>query len=246
MKAIVLCAGYATRLYPLTLDKPKSLLQIKGEPLLNFIIRKIEEIGEIEEIFIVTNDKFNPQFSEWLNENEKTFRKKIKIINDGTNSNDDRLGGIGDLDFAIKKENIDDNLLVVLGDNLFDSDLNGIVDFFREKNKNTVGVYELKNKEEAKKFGVLELKGDRIVSIEEKPENPKSTFISTGIYLFRREDVKKIGDYMKAPLPKDGPGYLVNYFLSFDEVNAFVLDGVWHDIGSKETYDNVNKTWKQN
>ncbi|MEK6898134.1 MAG: nucleotidyltransferase family protein [Nanoarchaeota archaeon] len=244
MKAVILCAGYATRLYPLTLSTPKSLLPVAGKPLLNYIMEKIEKINEIDEISIVTNDKFYMQFVWWLNQNKKDFRKSIEIINDNTTSNETRLGGIGDLWFAIEKKSITDKLLVVLGDNLFDSDLSEIVDFFEEKNKCIVGVYDLKNKENAKKFGVINVDdNNKIISFEEKPENPKSTLISTGIYLFTKKDLKKIQEYMKTENPKDGPGYLIRHLISHEEIFAFKLEGKWYDIGSKETYEEIKDNW---
>ena len=192
MKAIVLCAGYATRLYPLTLDKPKSLLEISEKPLLNYIIEKIEKIPDIDEIFVVANDKFHKQFLDWLNDYENNFTKKINIINDGTTSNENRLGGVGDLDLTIRKEKINEDLLVVLGDNLFDFDLNSMISFFNKINGITVGIYDLKDWEQAKNFGVFEVKNNKLISFEEKPQNPKSTIISTGVYLFPKKDLKKI------------------------------------------------------
>src|SRR3989338_949502 len=197
MKAIILCAGYATRLYPLTLDKPKSLLEISGKPILDYIVGKIEKIKEVDEIFVVANEKFYNHFGEWLNENKGKFEKKIKIVNDETISNETRLGGIGDLDFVIRKEKINDDLLVILGDNLFDFDLISFSEFFKTKNETCVGVYDLKNKEEVKHLGVLEIKNQKLISFEEKPQNPKSTIVSTGIYLFPKKEIKTINDYMK-------------------------------------------------
>ncbi|MBI2043530.1 nucleotidyltransferase family protein [Candidatus Pacearchaeota archaeon] len=239
MKAVILCAGFATRLYPLTLDKPKSLLEISGKPLLNYIVEKIEKINEINEISIVTNEKFLSQFEKWLQENTKKFEKKIKIINDGTKTNETRLGGIGDLDFAIKKEKINEDLLVVLGDNLFDFDLISFLEFFKKKNEVCIGVYDLKNKEKVRQLGVLEIKNQKLISFEEKPQNPKSTIISTGIYFFPGKNLKKISDYMKTDKPKDGPGYLILNLLNSQDIHVFEFRGKWFDIGTKEIYEKV-------
>jgi len=239
MKAVILCAGYATRLYPLTLDKPKSLLEISGKPLLNYIIEKVEKINEIDEIFIVTNEKFFRDFEEWLEKCNGKFAKKIEIINDKTKTNETRIGGIGDLDFTIREKRIDEDLLVVLGDNLFDFDLNGIFSAFKKNNEVTVGVYDLKEKEQAKNFGVLKIKNQKLISFEEKPQNPKSTIVSTGIYLFPKKEIKTINDYMTTDKPKDGPGYFILDLLKKQEIRIFEFKGRWFDIGTKEVYEKI-------
>ena len=239
MKSIILCAGYATRLYPVTLNKPKSLLEISGKPILSHIVGKIEKIKEADEIFIVANEKFFSHFRGWLKENKKNFSKKIKIINDKTISNETRLGGIGDLDFAIRKEKINDDLLVILGDNLFDFDLISFSEFFKQNNGVCIGVYDLKEKEQAKNFGVLKIKNQKLISFEEKPQNPKSTIVSTGIYLFPKKEIKTINDYMTTDKPKDGPGYFILDLLKKQEIRIFEFKGRWFDIGTKEVYEKI-------
>ena len=185
MKAIILCAGYSTRLYPLTLDKPKALLKIKGKSLLSNIIEKIPK--EIKDIIIVSNGKFYKNFLEWA----EKYERQIKVLNDRTSSNETRFGGIGDLSFAIKKENINDDILVILGDNLFDFNLDDFIGYFEKHKKTLVGVYEFPH-EELKKLGVVEVKNNKIISFEEKPEKPKSSLASTGIYIFSKDDLKVV------------------------------------------------------
>lgn len=238
MKCIILCAGYATRLYPLTLDAPKPLLNVKGKPLLDYIIERVDKIYDVDEIFIVTNDKFYRNFLEW--KKNQNFSRSIKVINDMTSSNEDRLGALGDLNFVLENENINDDVLVIAGDNLFDFNLNEFVDFFKTKQKNTIGLHDVKDVNKAKRFGVIAVdKDDKIFSFEEKPENPKSTLISTAIYLYFKDEIGKIREYMKTEGSKEGPGYLIPYFLSSQDVFGFVFDGEWHDIGSKEVYEKV-------
>ena len=239
MKAVVLCAGYATRLYPLTLEKPKHLLEVKGKPLISHIVEKIPR--EVEKIFIVTNDKFYMNFVWWLKKLESKIREKIEIINDNTASNETRLGGIGDLNFAINLKDIDDDLLVILGDNFFSFPLNNFIDFFRKINKTVAGIVEV-DKENARKLGVVEIaegKIVRIVSFEEKPSEPRTNLASIGIYLFSREDLDKIKEYMETNLSKDGPGYFVKYLAENKEVYAYKFEGEWHDIGSIEEYEKL-------
>ncbi len=243
MKAIVLCAGYATRLHPLTLDKPKPLLPVGGKPVLSYIIEKINKINEINEIFVVSNNKFYNDFLKW--KESVASDKSIKIVNDNTDSDETKLGGVGDLVFALEKENIDDDILVVLGDNLFDFDLEKAIKFFNEKKEIVLGVYDIKDLEEAKRFGTVEVDGDKIIGFEEKPEKPKSTLVSVGIYIYPKKDLKKIKDYMKTDLPKDGPGNLLPYFLPMQDIHAFSLDGMWYDIGTQETYKKVNELLKK-
>jgi len=240
MKCIILCAGYATRLYPLTSDKPKSLLPIKGKPILDYIIEKVDQIEEVDEVFVVSNNKFYKNFLDW--QNSRKFKKKVKTINDGTLDNESRLGGLGDLWFVIEKEKINDNLLVVLGDNFFDFDLDKVIDFFHKKNKEVVGLHDIGDLNEAKRFGVLKIQEDgKIISFVEKPEKPESTFVSTGIYVYSKDTIKKIEEYMKTDKPKDGPGNLVIYLMSLQDVYGLVLNEDWYDIGSIETYKRVNE-----
>ena len=238
MKCIILCAGYGTRLYPLTIDKPKPLLDIDGRTMLDHIIDRIEQVQEIDSLFIATNDKFYMQFVWWLN-NYKG-RKKIEIINDGTSTNETRIGGIGDLALVIESKGIDDDILVIAGDNLFFFDMKRFIDFFNEKKGIAVALYDVKSLDEAKRFGVVALDSSlRIIDFEEKPEAPKSTLISTACYIFRKEDLQGIRDYMKTGNNKDGPGFLIKHFYPEKGVYGFVFSEPWFDIGSIEQYNTV-------
>ena len=240
MKVIILCAGYSTRMYPLTKRKAKPLLPIGGRPILDHIIEKIP--SDLEEIIVVSNDKFYKDFLSW----SMKYENKVKVLNDGSTSNETRLGGIGDLWLAIEKEKIDDDILLILGDNIFDFDLKKIVDFFGKMKKDVVVLHDVKDLEEAKKFGVVSIKNNKIISFEEKPQNPKSTLISTGIYIFSKDTVKKIKEYLEEGNSNDGPGYLIHYLIKTQDVYALLLDGFWYDIGSKETYEKINRSWGKN
>ncbi len=237
MKAIILAAGYGTRLYPLTIDKPKALLEIKGKLLLNHILEKIPP--SIEEIFIVTNDKFYIQFVWWLQQQNKEMKRRVDIINDGTISNETRLGGIGDLNLVIQEKNISDDILVISSDNFFTFSLEDFINFFNKVKKTTIGIFEISDKEKLKKYGIIEVNESKVVGFEEKPSEPKSNLASIGIYLFSKEDVEKIKEYMKTDLSKDGPGYLVKYFVEKEDVYAYKFEGEWHDIGSLEEYEKL-------
>jgi len=241
MKAIILCAGYGTRLYPLTRNKPKPLLPIKGRPILDYLIEKVIEVKEVNEIFVVSNGKFYQNFLEYIT--SKSFSKPVKIINDNIFTNDSRLGGIGNLWLAIEQEKIDEDILVILGDNLFDFKLECLNNLFKDVNACVIGLADVGNLEDANKFGVVGIKDDKIVSFEEKPEKPKSTFVSTGIYFIPKEKIKTIKDYLNYGFSKEGIGYFIEWLLKKEGVYALALKGEWYDIGSKETYEKVNKEW---
>lgn len=238
MKAVILCAGYATRLYPLTLDKPKALLPVFDRPIIDHIVDKIEMLPEVDEIYVVTNNKFYPHFTSWLN--EKTgMRKKIEILNDGTDSNETRFGGLGDLWFTIKNCEINEDLLVVCGDNLFDSELDGMMKFYGKAQGPVVATYDVKDFGEARKMGIVQERNGIIIGFEEKPKEPKGTLCSSGIYIFPKRLIKEIGKYMETEKSKDGPGYFVIHLLDIMDVYPFEIGGRWHDIGSLETYEKV-------
>ncbi len=245
MKAIILCAGYAVRLYPLTLNAPKALLPIAEKPVLNYILEKIEELDEIDEILVVTNARFYDNFLKWKETYQNSFSKEIYLVNDLTDSNETRLGGIGDLSFTINQEKIQDDVLIVLGDNLFDCSLKEISKFFETFKETVIGVHDIRDLTQAKRFGVLEVKDNKVVSMQEKPPEPKSSLVSTGIYFIPKDDLHFIEDYMKTGLPRDGPGNLFSYLSGKKQILAFEILGRWYDIGTPETYKEVNESWKK-
>lgn len=236
MKAVILCAGYATRLYPLTVNKPKALLPIKNRLLLDYTVERISKY--VDEIIVISNSKFYRSFVGW----RKKY-KNIRVLNDGTDSNENRLGGIGDLWLAIKKEEINEDLLVVLGDNLFDFDLKEYIETFNKNKKTLIGLYEL-DLPEIRKMSEVKISDGKIVNFEEKPKNPETGMASIGIYIFSKSDLAELEDYMKTDKPKDGPGYFVKYLCSIQDVYPHIFKGKWYDIGSIETYKEVNNSWE--
>lgn len=243
MKAIILAAGYATRLYPLTLDKPKALLLIKDKAMIEYSLRKIEEINEIDEIFIITNNKFYDVVNRWVNNNKEKFKQKINVINDLTNSNEERLGGIGDLWFCIEKSKINDDVLVLNSDNLFDFSLKEAFDFFQRKKGIVNGIYLVNSKEEAKKHGVVELLNNKIISFEEKPAEPRTNFTSIGVYFFPMQILSMIKKYLDQGNNKDAPGNLIKYFSERFNVYGYLFKGRLFDIGNIEAYNRINESW---
>ena len=222
MEALILAAGYATRLYPLTIDKPKPLLEINKKPMIESILDKINSVKDIEMVFIITNHCFYEAFKFWLN--NYIYSKKIILINDGSVNNEDRLGAVGDIDFVIKHQKINDDLLVIAGDNLFGFSLKKFVDFFYSKNTSIVAFHDLKNPDKVKgKYGVGILKETKVINFEEKPLFPQSALASTACYIFKKEDLIHIHSLIKNQ-KADAPGNLIKYLTEVSEVHVFIFD----------------------
>ncbi|HLX21018.1 MAG TPA: nucleotidyltransferase family protein [Gaiellaceae bacterium] len=220
-----MAAGYATRLRPLTDSVPKQLLPVGGRPMVDWILDKIEEAG-IEDVHLVTNAAFAPQFGEWAD------GKGVAVHDDGTTSNDDRLGAIGDIRFVQDICDLDDDLLVVAGDNLFDDSLTDYVAFWHEKGGSAVAVVDVGDRELACKYGIVAVdESDRVVGFVEKPDDPPSTLAATATYLYRREDAARIPEYLDAGNPPDQPGNYVAWLYPRAPVYAFRFTGHWYDIG---------------
>lgn len=239
MEAIVLAAGYGTRLGHLTENTPKPLLKVSGKPIIEHIIRKLEEIGIIGRIHIVVNDKFESHFQEWLHNFDA--KKPIEIINDGTKSNEDRLGALGDIHYAINKNGVDDDMIVIAGDNLFELPLKEVVGIFNKRNHNTIVLHDVKDLELARHYGVVEVYNNIVVNFEEKPVSPKSTLVSTGIYLFPRKTIGLIGKYISQGNNPDKTGDFIEWLHKRQKVYAHITDKIWYDIGSMEQLQKANR-----
>ncbi len=235
MKGLILAAGYATRLWPLTKNKPKPLLDVKGKTMLEHIIKHFTEINGITAVYIITNEKFHHDFEDFV-EGFK-FPIPIKVINDMTASNEERLGAVGDMKYAIKEAKIDDDLLVIAGDNLFEYRLADFHKFFAQKGHSVVACKDMGSLDEVReKFGVAELSPDaRIIGFEEKPKEPKSQLASTACYIFTRQDLKEIDHYIEAGNKPDNAGDFVAWLSRHKPVYGFVFKEKWYDIGSFES-----------
>jgi len=221
MKALILAAGYATRLRPLTDTIPKQLLPVGGRPMLDWILDRILETSA-DEIHLVTNARFAPDFERWAED------KAVRVHDDGTTSNDDRLGAIGDIHFV----GLDDDLLAVAGDNLFDYSLADYEAYWRAKGGSCVAVHDVGDFELAKKYGIVDVDADdRITNFVEKPENPPTTLCATATYLYTREDAARVETYLAEGNPSDQPGNYVAWLHRRAPVYAYRFAGEWYDIG---------------
>lgn len=232
MKALILAAGYATRLYPLTKEYPKPLLEVKGRPIVDYIADKLEAASGIDEIYIVTNSKFILAFRKWVKSVKSP--KKITLVNDFTKSNQDRLGAIGDINFVIKKLKIRDDLLVVGGDNLFSGSLKGFLDFSAgKKPAASIGLYRLKQKKDASRYGVVKLDiHGKVVSFEEKPRKPQSRLVAMCLYYIPKDYLTLIEEYIRnKKIKTDATGSYVSWLKEKVDVYGYVFNGSWFDIG---------------
>ncbi len=236
MQCVLLAAGYATRLYPLTENMPKALLKLGGKTILEMVTDKIDEVGEVENIYIVTNDKFFRQFDEW-SANVYKGPKRVKVLNDHTTDNENRLGAIGDLKYVIDGEGIDDEILVMASDNIFGFPLTDFTSAYREKNSDMICAHTIENKDDLHSMGVVVLDGDgKVISFEEKPEHPKSDLGVPPFYMYKRETIPLIDRYLAEGNNPDAPGHFIPWLIGRKDVYAHVFDAVRIDIGTPESY----------
>lgn len=236
MKALILAAGYGTRLKEITKDSPKPLLPINDKPLLNYILDSLKDLDGLNEVLVVTNAKFYDHFLDWaagLN-----FDKKVTIVNDGTLSPENRLGSIGDIEFVIKNQNVSEDLLVVGGDNLFDFNLKEYIAFAKAlPGAVSIGAYDIGDITQAANFGVLALgKNGLITSFEEKPQNPLSSLVAMCFYYLPKQTLEIITVYLKETKKADRAGDYIQWLCEKGEVFGFKFTGKWYDIGSIEAY----------
>lgn len=234
MKCILLCAGYATRMYPLTENFPKPLLDIKGLPLIDYLIEDLDSKNLINEYIIVSNHKFINYFNEWKNNHKNS---NIKILDDGSISNETRLGAVKDIWFAIEQDNIDDDILVLAGDNLLDFSLEGFIKFSNEKKSNAVMRYYEEDITRLQRTGVAVIdENEMIVEMTEKPKEPKSNWAIPPFYIFKKEFLKEIKNGIDSGCKTDAPGGFIEWFCKRNKVYAYKMPGKRIDIGNLDDY----------
>ena len=246
MKGVLLCAGFATRLYPLTAAQPKPLLRIAGEPILNYSVKQLESIPSLNETVLVSNGKFYDTFLKWRDDLDSSL--KINVLNDGCMDNDHRLGAVRDLSLALESVGCGEDVLVVAGDNLFDSEFKPFISFAQAKKPAvSVGVYNVKARELAQKYGLVETDSSgKITAFFEKPKNPPTTLASTGVYFFPKETLVFIERYLETNKNPDAPGYYLSWLFEKIDLFAYTFGGVWFDIGDMTSYQKADQYFRTN
>jgi glucose-1-phosphate thymidylyltransferase len=231
VKCVILAAGYATRLRPLTDDVPKHLLPVGERPMLDWVLDGVREVQDVDEIHLVTNSRFAPVFERWAEANG------VAVYDDGTSSNEDRLGAVGDLRLAIEQAGLEDDELVVLaGDNLFDFSLDRFVEWWRARPQpaSAVPLHDVGDLQLATHYGIADTDADdRIVSFVEKPSHPASTLASTLIYVVPPEHVRLVTTYLDAGMSPDNAGSFLGWLAEREAVYGYRFEGSWYDIGDR-------------
>ena len=232
MKAVVLAGGYATRLWPITKHRPKMLLPVGETTVIDRVFRELEADDRIEEVYVSTNERFAAAFESHLA--DSGFQKPRLSVEDTTEESE-KFGVVGALGQLVERENVDDDLLVVAGDNLIGFDLPAFVDYFERTGAATLAAHDVGDREKAKSYGLVELDGDRVVDFQEKPAEPKSTLVSIACYGFPAESLR-FGEYLAGDNNPDEPGWFLQWLQSREPVHAYVFEEPWFDVGTPESY----------
>ena len=241
MKCLILAAGYATRLYPLTENFPKPLLEVGDKTILDWLVDDIDTAGLMDEYVVISNHKFAHHFDKWAA--AKTM--KVTVVNDGTSSNETRLGAVKDIQFAIDKLGLDDDMLVIAGDNVLDFSLTKLLRYAVEKNTSCIMRYYEPEEKKLVKCGVVEVDdADRILSMEEKPAQPKSHWCCPPFYYYTREDAKLVAKGIEAGCGTDAPGSYITWLCTQTPVHAMEMPGKRFDVGNLESYNKIKEEYK--
>ena len=247
MKLVILAAGYATRLYPLTLTQPKPLLPVAGKPMIEYVLDNLAPIGGLERIYVVTNAKFASHFQQWADAyRTSTAKLNFTIVNDGSTDDSNKLGAIGDLNLVLTREAVDDDLIVVAGDNLFSEKLTDFGRYCRQKQAPVLAVYDVGALDEVRKYNSITLDGEgRISFFEEKPAHPTSTITGIALYFYPKSTLPLIKQYVAEGNNPDQPGRLIQWLYTRLPVYTWRVPGLWYDIGSKESLEEANRIFGQ-
>lgn len=246
MKCLILAAGYATRLYPLTENFPKPLLKVRDKTILDWLIDDIDTAVDgngtalVDEYVVISNHKFAHHFEKWAE-----GKQKITVVDDGTSSNETRLGAVKDIQFAIEKLNLDDDMLVIAGDNVLDFSLTKFVKYAKEKGTSCIMRYYEAEKAKLVKCGVVQIdENDKILDMAEKPAEPKSNWCCPPFYYYTKEDAKLVQKGIDMGCGIDAPGSYVAWLCAQVPVHAMEMPGKRYDIGNLESYERVQKEYK--
>ncbi|MEF8843712.1 MAG: NDP-sugar synthase [Haloarculaceae archaeon] len=232
MEAVVLAGGYATRLWPITKHRPKMFLPVGETTVIDRILDQLERDDRVETVYVSTNERFAGDFEAYLEESD--FVKPVLSVED-TSEEDEKFGVVGALAQLVEREGVDDDLLVVAGDNLMGFDLRDFLDHFEEKGTATLAAYDVGSREKAKSYGLVTLEDGRVVDFQEKPEDPRSTLVSIACYALPRASLR-FREYLAADQNPDEPGWFLQWLQSREPVYAFTFEDAWYDIGTPESY----------
>lgn len=240
MKCLILAAGYATRLYPLTENFPKPLLKVQDKAILDWLVDDIDAAGIVDEYVVISNHRFAQHFEDWA----KTKTQKITVVDDMTSTNETRLGAVCDIQYAIDQLQLDDDMLVIAGDNVLNFSLTRFVQYAGEKKTSCIMRYYEASEQKLTKCGVVEVDAsDRIIGMEEKPAQPKSHWCCPPFYYYSREDVKLVAEGIRSGCGVDAPGSFIAWLCTQTPVHAMEMPGKRYDIGNLESYEQVQKTY---
>jgi glucose-1-phosphate thymidylyltransferase len=244
MKALILAAGYGTRLASAFKDTPKPLIPVGNRPMIDYVVDKLADIKPLSEIVVVSNNKFTPHFQKWAC--AIGGRLPIRVVNDGTNTPEERLGSVGDIRFVWQKEPSLQDWLIIGGDNLFDQELSVFMDFSIPRISGvTIGVFDIKDTGAATKFGVLVLdKNQKVTNFQEKPKNPASSLIAMCLYYFPKQTLGYLGEYLSESKAVDAAGSYIKWLSEKKNVYGFQFSGKWYDIGSIESLEDARAHFK--
>mgnify|MGYP002623311491 CR=1 FL=1 len=241
MKCLILAAGYATRLYPITQNFPKPLLDVNGKTILDWLVDDIYTAGCVDEYVVISNHRFAQHFEQWTAQKPQ----KINVVDDGTSTNETRLGAVCDIQFAIDQLHLDDDMLVIAGDNVLDFSMTRFIDYAREKQTSCVMRFYVEDLKTLQKSGVLSIDdSDRITSMEEKPAEPKSNWCCPPFYFYTRADARLVRAGIKAGCGTDAPGSYIAWLCTQTAVHAMQMPGQRYDIGDVESYEEVKRIYK--
>ena len=246
MKCLILAAGYATRLYPLTENFPKPLLKVGEKSILDWLVDDLVETTDIDEFVVISNHKFAQHFEDWKNSKKKVRPYKITVIDDGTSTNETRLGAVKDIQLAVNTLNLTDDLLVMAGDNVLDFSLSTFVNFAKEKETSCVMCHEENELKKQQKTAIITVNDNNLItSYEEKPKEPKGNLAVPPFYYYRSEDVKRIQEALDNGCGYDAPGSFAAWLSKQTPMHAYKMPGKRYDIGDMNSYEYVKSVFSK-